>query len=70
MATAGDALPAQTAEIRAPALLLTLSSDLAAHMLDFGTDVIQAHSAPSLPSGLCGQALPPCALAGRRDEAA
>jgi hypothetical protein len=42
--------------------LLTLLSELGAHVLDFGTDAIQAHSAPSLPSEWCGQALPPCAL--------
>jgi hypothetical protein len=35
---------------------LALSSYLDAHVLDFGTDVLDPDSAPSLPSGPCGQA--------------
>jgi hypothetical protein len=35
---------------------LALSSYLDAHVLDFGTDVLDPDSAPSLPSGSCGQA--------------
>src|SRR6267142_5162322 len=31
---------------------LALSSDLDAHVLDFGTYVLYPHSAPSIPSGL------------------
>jgi len=37
-----------------PEDFLALSSDLDAHVLDFGTNVIYRHGAPSILSGLFG----------------
>src|SRR5436190_17004189 len=48
---------------------LSLSSDLGAHVLDFGTDVVQTHNAPSILSGLFERAPRRGVRTGRKGEA-
>jgi hypothetical protein len=47
-----------------------LSSDLDAHVLDFGSDVIYPHGAPSMLVRVCGKGQAPCVRARRKAEAA